>query len=66
MASGRLRLHGRHHLLACLNHVAEQVAQEVHPAEAFLPSVLLAATPGATLEYALDRCRQAQVGNPSG
>jgi hypothetical protein len=47
------RFHGRrHHVLTSLRHVAEQVAQEVHPA----------ALPGATLEHALDRCRQAQVG----
>ena len=52
MASGRLRLHGgRHHDLAGFGHVAQQFAQEVHPAP----------LPAAALEHALDRCRQAQV-----
>jgi hypothetical protein len=46
--------------------MAEQVAQEVHPAQAAQCSAPLGATPGATLEHALERCRQAQVGNPSG
>lgn len=63
MASGRLLLHGcHHHVLNSLRHVAEQVAQEVLSAEAFLPSAPLGATPGATLEHALDRCSQAEVG----
>jgi len=52
----------RNHVLTSLRHVAEQVAQDVHPAGAFLLSAPLGATPGATLEHALDRCRQAQVG----
>ena len=63
MASARLRLHGgRHHVLASLGYVAQQVAQEVHPAEAVLPSAPLGATPGAALKHALDRHREPQVG----
>jgi len=47
------RFHGRrHHVLAGLWHVAEQVAQEMHPAT----------LPAAALEHPLDRCRQPQVG----
>jgi hypothetical protein len=42
---------GCHHVLASLGHVAEQVAQEVHP-------VPLSAT---ALEHALDRCCHVQV-----
>ena len=53
MASGRLRLHGRcHHVLAGFRHMAEQVAQEVHPAP----------LPATALEHAPDRRRQPQVG----
>jgi len=63
MASGRLRLHGRrHHVLAGLGNVAQQVAQEVNPAEAFPTSAPSGATPRAALEHPLDRRRQAQVG----
>ena len=43
---------GGHHVLARLGHVAQQVAQEVDPAP----------LPAASLEHALDRRRQAQVG----
>ena len=47
------RIHdGGHHVLACLGHVAEQVAQEVNPA----------ALTAAALEHPLDRRRQPQVG----
>ena len=54
MASGRLRLHGRcHHVLAGFRHMAEKVAQEVHPAP----------LPATALEHAPDRRRQPQVGN---
>jgi hypothetical protein len=42
--------------------VAPQVAQEVHPAEAFLASAPPGASPTAALEHPLDRRRQAQVG----
>ncbi len=47
------RFHGRrHHVLAGLRHVGEQVAREVHPA----------ALPAAALDHALDRRGQPQVG----
>ena len=52
----------RHHVLAGLGDVAQQVAQEVHPTEALLPSAPPGATPRAALEHPLDRRRQAQVG----
>jgi hypothetical protein len=42
----------RHHVLACFGHVAQQVAQEVHPAP----------LPRAALEHPLDRRLQPQVG----
>ena len=63
MASGRLRLHGRcHHVLAGFWHMAEQVAQEVHPAQAAQCSVPCSATPATALEHPPDRCRETQVG----
>ena len=63
MASGRLRLHGGgHHVLASLWYVRQQVAQEVHPAQAAQCSAPRGATPAAALEHAPDRCRQPQVG----
>ena len=57
MASARLRLHGgRHHVLASLGYVAQQVAQEVHPAEAVLPSAPLGATPGEKTPILCPHC----------
>jgi hypothetical protein len=47
------RFHGRrHHVLASLRDVGQEVAQEVHPAP----------LPGAALEHPLDRRRQSRVG----
>ena len=57
------RFHDRcHHVLASLRDVGEQVAQEVHPAQAAQCNAPLGATLAAALEHPLDRRSQAQVG----